>query len=714
MRRPAACVFALGFLLCGATAQVATARIVRMEILRNESAFGGQQFGNTGAYEHLTGQAYGEIDPADPHNTIIQDLRLAPRNARGIVEYVTNVEILRPADITRGNHVLFLELANRGNKTGLVIFNDGIPASSQLNALTAAGDGYLMREGYTLVWFGWQQDVLPGDGRMVMGHVVAHNPDGSPITGIVRAEISLPRLTQPKPSLPISASWLTLLSHDSYPSATIDNGTPDPDGFLPSLTVRARENEPRRSIPNAEWSFARCADDSQPQPDAKSVCYPSGFQPGLLYELIYRAQDPLVMGLGFAVTRDLGSFLRNARADANGNTNPVYQPNQVAILEGSSQSGRMIRTFLHLGFNQDESGARVFDGAFPHIGGGMIALNIRFAQPGHAWGEQIDHLYPAYEFPFTYAHQRDPLTGREQGLLDRCGTTDTCPRIFHVATALEMWEGRQSLGLTDTLGRTDVPDPPNVRTFIMASTEHVPAGIPLTRPGGPPWFCQQQLNPNPQRWTLRALLHDFMQWVRDGVPPPDSVAARIAEGSLVSPDSVRFPAIPANNYGGVERAATRRAMIADMLHVLDFGPEYDAANSSGIIGINPPRVGSGTYGVLVPQVDADGNDIAGVRSVFLRVPVGTYTGWNPFQSDFFGGGQCNLGGSFIPFAPTRAEREARDDARLSIQERYPDKQAYVAAFRTAAQRLVEQRMLLPEDAAALVASAERDGIRAGP
>lgn len=343
----------------------------------------------------------------------------------------------------------------------------------------------------------------------------------------------------------------------------------------------------------------------------------------------------------------------------------------------------------------------------------MIALNIRFAQPGHAWGEQIDHLYPAYDFPFTYAHQRDPLTGRELGLLDRCTTTDTCPRIFHVATALEMWEGRQSLGLTDTLGRTDVADPPNVRTFIMGSTEHVPASVPLAGPGGPPWFCRQQLNPNPQRWTVRALLHDFIQWVRDGVPPPDSVIPRIDDGSLVPSDAVRFPAIPANNYGGVERAATR-LMIADALHVLDFGPEYDAANSSGIISINPPRIGSAAYGVLVPQVDADGNDIGGIRSVFLQVPVGTYTGWNPFQSDFFSGGQCNLGGSFIPFAATRAEREARGDARLSIEERYPDKQAYVAAFRTAAQRLVEQRMLLPDDAAVLVAAAERDGIRAGP
>ena len=711
MPRTVASIAAIGLLLL-CFGGSSSAHITRLEILRTEPAFDGQQFGSTGAYEHLTGRAYGEVDPADPKNAVIQDLNLAPRNARGMVEYATSVEILKPKDMARGNRVLLFEVANRGNKVALAIFNGAATSGpAQRNALSTAGDGYLMREGYTVVWFGWQQDVLAGNGRMLMDHVVAHNRDGSPVTGLARAEMTVSADT---PSLPISASWLTGLGHDSYPTAELDHRVPFSDGFVPALTVRERENEPRRPIPNSEWSFARCPVGGASEPDPKSLCYPTRFKPGSIYELTYRAKDPLVMGLGFIAARDLGKFLKNARVDEAGGANPVYRSDQAAILEGSSQSGRMIRTFLHLGFNQDESGPRVFDGAYPHIGGGMIALNIRFAMPGHAWGEQIDHLYPAYDFPFTYARQHDPLTGREQGLLDRCRSTETCPRIFHVATVLEIWEGRQSLGLTDPLGRTDLPDLTNVRTFIMASTQHAPASLPLALPDAPPYFCHQQLNPNPQLYTLRALLHAFTEWVRDDAAPPDLVVPRIADGTLVPADAVHFPAIPQNNYGGVQRAATRRAPGANILHVLDFGSAYDAGHSSGIISIELPHIGSATYGVLVPQVDLDGNDLAGIRSVFLQVPVGTYTGWNPFRPDFFGGGQCNLAGSFIPFAATRAERSATGDPRLSIEERYPSKESYVAAIRAAVDKLVMQRLLLPEDADNVVATAGREGIRSGP
>ncbi len=448
-------------------------------------------------------------------------------------------------------------------------------------------------------------------------------------------------------------------------------------------------------------------------PDEKHLCYPVGFKPGHLYELIYRGKDPLVLGIGFAATRDLGAFLRNTAQDATGAANPVYRPGQVAIIEGSSQSGRMIRSFLALGFNQDEAGRRVFDGAFPHIGGGLMPLNVRFGQPVRAWGEQTDHIYPAYDFPFTYARQLDPLTGRNAGLLDRCTATATCPRIFHVATALEMWEGRQSLGLTDPLGLKDVPDPPGVRTFIMASTQHGAAPLPL--PAAPPFGnCQQQPNPNPQVWTMRALLQNFVGWVRDNAAPPPSTVPRIFNRTLVAPDQVGFPPIPANSYGGVPRPATSTARLADTLHVLDFGPLFRAGDSSGIITVEPPRVGTAGYGVLVPQVDADGNDLAGIRSVFLQVPIGTYTGWNLGRKDRFENGLCNLQGSFVPFAPTRAEREAAGDPRPSLEERYPTRDAYLAAFRAAADRLVAERFLLPEDAQTLVQEAERTGIRAAP
>jgi Alpha/beta hydrolase domain len=693
----------------------ADARITHIEITKTEPAFGGQSFGDVGPYEHLTGRVMGELDPADPANSGIQDINLAPRNAHGMVEYVTSVELLKPADMARGNRILFFEVNNRGNKLAPGSFNEGVAGSvADRNALSSAGDGWLMRAGYTMVWFGWEMDVRPGMSRVAMPPIVAHNHGGSAVTGIVRSEIITP---VPAANLPISLSQqiqnYPVDSYDSYPTASLDNSAPFPDGFRPTLTVRAREQDPREPIPNDAWSFATCEQGAAPAPDEKHVCYRDGFKPGRLYELIYRAKDPTVGGLGFAAARDLGAFLRNSDKDDAGTANPVYRPDNLAVVEGSSQSGRMIRSLIALGFNRDEAGRRVFDGAFPHIGGGLMPLNVRFGQPVRAWGEQTDHLYPAYDFPFTYARQTDPLTQRTQGLLDRCGATDTCPQLFHVATALEMWEGRQSLGLTDPLGRTDVADPPNVRTYIVASTQHGPAPLPLA--ARPPFGnCQQQPNPNPQIWTMRALLTAFTGWVRDGVEPPPSAKPRIADGTLVPPDRVRFPEIPANFYDEVERPAVSPLRIYDSLHVLDFGPLYRAEDSSGVLTREPPHVGSGSYGILEMQVDADGNDLAGIRSVFLQTPIGTYTGWNLGRKDRFENGMCNLQGSFIPFAATRAERIATGDPRLSLEERYPTKEAYLAAFKRAADDLVAKRFLLPDDAALLVRRAESEGIRSGP
>jgi hypothetical protein len=474
-----------------------------------------------------------------------------------------------------------------------------------------------------------------------------------------------------------------------------------------------RQQEARQPIPNTEWSFAACPGGTPPQPSDVQICYPAGFQPGRLYELIYRAKDPLVLGLGYAAMRDLAAFFKHEPRDASGTANPIYRPGAKAVIQGSSQSGRNIRTFLHLGFNQDEAGRIVYEGALPHIGGGLAALNIRFAHAGRAWGEQVDHLYPAYDFPFTYARLNDPITGRTQGILDRCRPTNTCPRIVHVATALEMWEGRQSLGLTDPLGTTDVADPESVRTYIMASTQHVAASVPLA--AQPPFGnCQQQPNPNPQIWTMRALLIAFTRWVRDDEVPPTSAVPRIADRTLVPPEDVRFPNIPASTYGGVPRAAVKFLRVTNPLHVLDFGPQYRAQDSTGIITVEPPRIGSRPYRLLVPQVDADGNDLAGIRSVHLQVPIGTYTGWNLYRGGRFEDGFCSLQGSFIPFARTRAERLATGDSRPSLEERYPSREAYVEAVRRAANDLVSQRFLLADDAAALVAETEKDGVRVAP
>jgi hypothetical protein len=695
----------------------AQARITRIEISHVEPAFGGQSFGAAGVFERATGRAYGEVDPAAAANAPIQDIGLAPRNASGMVEYSTDIDILRPADPAKGNKVLLFNVLNRGNKGAEDLFNADVTGSqADRNRLASPGDGWLQRQGYTLIWFGWQADVLPGDGRMTFSVPAARNADGSPLEGVVRSELVVRAAAT---TLNLSSGWFTGLTHNSYPTVSTDNRTPLADGFLPTLTVRGRENAPREPISSVDWRFGACSQSDAPDP--KQICYPAGFQPGKLYELIYRARDPLVMGLGFAVARDLGAFLRSADHDDAGTANPVaHGPDIRTIVMGTSQSGRMIRSLIHLGFNEagpnaPVPNARVFDGALPHIGGGLLPLSLRFAQPGRAWGQQVDHLYPAYDFPFTYARVQDPLTERSQGILDRCTVSSTCPRIFHAATALELWEGRQSLGLTDPLGRREVPEPPDVRTFIMVGTQHAPAGLPL--PTSAPFgfnACVQQPNPNPHTWTMRALLAGLTAWVRDGTAPPDSIVPHMRDETLVPPDKVRFPLIPANGYGGVQRPAAHWVGDVNPLHVLNFGPQYKPGETGGVITREPPHQNEGSYTMLVPQVDADGNDIGGVRSIYTLVPIGTYTAWNHFRADWFDGGFCNFTGSFLPFAPTKAERLATGDPRLSIEERYPDKAAYVASIRSAAATLVEQRMLLAEDRDRLVAEAERDGVRTGP
>jgi len=689
----------------------ADARITRIEITRTEPAFAGASFGSVGPYERVTGKAFGEVDPKLPGNAIIQDIQLAPKNSRGMVEYVTDIDGLRPVDRSKSNGILFFNILNRGNKGGLALFDANVRGGAGVNNLTDAGDGFLLQKGYTLVWFGWQADVLPGNGRMTMTVPVAHNPDGSAITGVVRSELIT--LT-PTNKLTLSSGWFSGGSAP-YPSVGTDNRVPLSDGFVPTLTVRHRQPSPRIPIPNTEWSFAACAQNGEPPvPSATQICYPAGFKPGELYEITYRAKDPLILGLGFAATRDLGAFLKAAAKDDSGTANPVLIPNARTIVMGSSQSGRFIRTFINLGFNRAEDGKIVFDGAFPEIGGGQLPLNVRWGQPGRGAGNaEVDNQVPGAEFPFTYGQETDPLTGRTGGILDRCNATHTCPKIVHAATSLEMWELRQSLGFTDPLGTKDLPDPPNVRTYLMVSTQHAPAALPL--PTQPPFGpCQQQPNPNPHTWTVRALLEALSAWITTGTEPPPSARPTISAGNLVSADQVHFPAIPANTYGGVNRPAVKFLALSNPLHTLDFGKDYHSTDVSGILNGELPKVGTARYGNLVPQVDEDGNDLGGIRNVFIQVPIGTYTGWNLFNSRLYEDGVCTLAGSFIPFASTIQERQSTGDPRKSLEERYPNKDAYVAEVKKAAESLVKQRYLLPEDAATLIKQAEDNGIRQAP
>jgi hypothetical protein len=703
-------------------ASTVEARITRIQITTTESpTFAGASFGSVGQFEKLTGTAYGEVDPHHPLNAIIQDIDLAPRNARGMVEYSTDIYILKPIDMAKGNRMLFYHVVNRGN--GGIPFNVGVPGG---NNPTVAGDGFLQNMGYTLIKSGWQPDVLSGNSRMTMQVPIARNHNGSSITGTVRAEFIVPAAIT---TLNLSSGTFTGLTHASYPTVSTNNKVALADGFLPTMTVRSHEKDPRAPMSNNAWAFGSCPDGVTLTPSATQICmFGTGFQPGRIYELLYRGQDPIVIGLGYAGMRDLIAFFKHKRHDDAGTANPLWVadgPDQksnrdddrnderdghgtLAVFSGASQSGRNMRTFIHLGFNQDEHGRIVFDGAFPLIGGGRAAFNIRFGQPGRAWGYVADHVYPAYQFPFTYGELQDPVSGQKGGILKRCLKTDTCPKIFHFATSLEIWEGRQSLGLTDPLGVRDVQDPDFVKTYLQTSTQHGPAAFPpgFTASLGP---CQQQLNPNSYLETQRALWVALTDWLKHGVEPPPSHAPRLRDGTLVPPTRVNFPHIPANNYGGISRPAVKFLALANPLSVLNYGPLFNGLDESGLLTVEPPTVGTRPYTILVPQVDADGNDIGGIRSTAVLAPTATYTGWNlysgVFQDDF-----CTLSGSYIPFARTFQERTSTGDPRLSLAERYGTHAGYVDAVRKATQKLVNQRLLLQVDADRLIGAADASDI----
>jgi hypothetical protein len=657
------------------------ARITRIVIDRVESpTFEGASFGDIGQYEKIVGRAFGEVDPLDPLNAIIADIALAPRNERGMVEYNTDFYLLKPVDATRGNGLLYYNVVNRGNKGGLNALNFGVVGG---NEPTDPGDGFAMKRGYTFLWSGWQPDVLPGGGRMTMRVPIATEA-GAEIADTIRTEYIVNAATN---TLNLSSGSFTGLTHASYETVSLDNSTA-------TLTIRMGEANPRELVPNDKWAFADCTNVPFPgEPSTTKICLQDGFDPNFIYELLYTAKNPTVLGLGFAATRDLVAFFRHEEQDDEGTLNPLAGAVQTAIMEGSSQSGRYVRTFLDLGFNEDENGRIVFEGMNPHISPGRIPLNVRFGQPGRAYGQHEDHLFPAYESPYTWDPVFDPVAERTAGLLDRCRVKGACPKIIQTVSSTEYWQGRMSLDTTEALGQNDLDIPDNVRIYHFASTQHGPAATPNLG------ICQQLSNPNPYFEARRALLLVALEhWVLEGIEPPSSQFSTLSEGTLVPSDkeSIGWPDIPGVKYTG----------LLNELTLLDFGPEFNHRDESGIITEPPTVVASRDYAVLVPKVDEDGNEIAGIRSTTLQAPLGTYTGWNLRRAGFAEDEVCGLQGSFIPFRKTQAERMEAGDPRPSLEERYGTHEGYVEAVRAAAEELVTERFLLPEDAERLVQQAE--------
>ncbi len=633
----------------------------------------GERFGDGGAYEALSGRASFALDPDAPLNAPICDLALAPRDAAGMVRFSADCWILRPLDPARAGGTLLFDVLNRGNKTALRLNNAVV--NNRPQRAEHFGDGFLMRRGVTVVACAWQWDASEGLGRMTM------QVPSAPISGPVRCQFVPGRPT----------ALMPLADRDHLPLEPADPEQPDA-----TLTVRDAPFAPPQPLPRSAWRFCGRASEAggEPAPGRSHVWLDGGFAPGRIYEVVFRGENPPLAGLGFAAVRDFVSFLRH---EAQGN--PLAEGSGAlparAIAWGVSQSGRFLRHFLYEGFNEDEVGRTVFDGVLCDIAGAPRgSFNHRFAQPSRFDRGHEGNGYPTEQYPFHDLPVPDPLTGRNAGQFDRLIARGHAPKLFYTNSSNEYWAKGASLIHTDPLGRRDVPPAESVRIYHVAGTGHVAGPFPPGEAGYQPGVAEPigryPATPVDRRAVLRALFLALEAWLRDGTEPPASCYPRIADGTLVdgATAAAQWPALP-----GVRLPAGPRPAYEP-----DFGPDW----ARGIIAQEPPAAGR-EYPTLVPALDADGNELAGLRLPEVAVPLATYTGWNLRHPDT-GAPQAmaNVLGSVFPFAPTAAQAAARGDPRPSIAERYAGREDYLARVRGAAQELVARRLLLEDDVPALL------------
>ncbi|MCW5965673.1 MAG: hypothetical protein KIT83_16670, partial [Bryobacterales bacterium] len=572
----------------------------------------------------------------------------------------------------KGNGTVICEVVNRGNKLLLPFFQNGVRAADpQLEE--HFGDGFLMNQGYALLWVGWQFDVPDGEDRLRVHLPVARNVDGTLIRGLVRSEI----LVNDR----VLSHTLADRDHKAYPVA-------DPDDDQNVLTVRDSREAGRREIPRSQWRFARM-EDGQVTPDPTRVYLDGGFEPNKFYELVYVAENPPVAGLGLVALRDAAAYMKHGEGALFGVQDYHYQR---AYSFGISQSGRLLRTMLYHGLNQDEDGNRVFDGMLIHVaGGGRGSFNLRFAQPSRDGHPFVNMFYPTDIYPFSDEAQADPETKREEGILSRILENDDemLPKIFYTNSSYEYW-GRAASQIHTTLdARKDLKPHETSRIYHMAGGQHGPQAWPPTHTQG-----QQLANPNDYRPAMRALLVHLHHWVKDGTVPPESRIPTLKDRSLVPPERLRWPRIP--NAPLVTRV--QKAYRAD------YGPKFWR---DGIADNEPPVLGK-EFPLLVPQVDADGNETAGVQTVELLAPLATYTGWNPFRGNAGPAHELSsMVGSFIPFPRTKEEATAAGDPRKPVDTRYKDREDYHRRAQQAAARLVKEGFLLPADVEGEVSRALR-------
>ncbi len=584
----------------------ADAAIAGMEVIKREDVAGG--------YERIRAKAHFTLDPKLPANQLIRDLEFAPKNDKGLVEFSADIEVLKPRDPSEGNGTLLLDVVNRGGQT--------------IGMFTEA---FLIEQKFTVAWVGWQWDVPKNPEKLRMYPAVAKG-----VEGIVRAELTIHE--------PTTVMNLADRDHQAYPVADAKNL---------ELTVRNSPLGVRSVVPAAQWKL-----------NGTQIEMPGGFRPGAIYELVYPARDPAIVGLGIAATRDLVSFLKF------GGPGHLLLADQRRFLKrsiayGASQSGRFLRTMLHGGLNTDENGKLVFDGVWANVaGGGRGSFNHRFAQASRDGHPTMNFFYPTDIFPFSDLPQKDPVTGQTAGLLP---DPAKAPKIFYTNGSAEYWGRAASLIHTTPDGRQDAPVPETTRIYFVAGAQHGPQKFPpaAVKNG------TNLANSNDYRPLFRALLMAMHEWLKDGTAPPDSSYPRMEQRQLVPVTSWGFPK-------PIATAVPTRALNGQRL---DFGPDFA---TKGIVSKEPPTVGE-PFPALVPQVDDDGNEIAGVKLPQIAVPLATYTGWN-LRRDVFTSDTVNMTGSTLPFA------------KAKILEKYGNREEYLVKTKEAIRQLVQRRLLLAAEA----------------
>lgn len=652
---------AAGVLASAAFIGLARAEVVRVQIDSRAPIEG--EFGAVGKYELIRGVFFGELDPADRRNAIIQDLARAPRNARGRVEYSSTFALAKPVEMGKASGFLFYAAANRG-----AMRLDGGP------------------EGRIFLTSGWQGDIPPAANLQYATLPVARNRDGTAIVGPALARFV--DMAAGAQSLPLRGGQAPGVPRPAPASL---------DTTLARLVRHATDGDAGTVIAATDFAFADCTATPFPgKPDPGQLCIRGGFDNRYAYDLTYQAKDPIVMGIGFAATRDIISFIRHA-PDSAAAPNPVAGQVKWVIGTGVSQAGNFLRTLVNLGFTADEKNRKVFDGIHPQIASRQNALNIRFSVPGGASSDLYD---AGNEGTASWTRYNDRVRGQgTHSLLDRCNASKTCPKVFDTFGASELWNLRNSINLVGADARADLPLPGNVRRYYFPGVTHGGGGggfellsMESRKPNG----CLLPANPNPSRDSIRALNLALERWVATGREPPPSAYPTLARAELVTPTATGAPVIP-----GMPRTGT----VYNRFLNYDFGPEYRRADVSGVMTRLPPSYDT-RIATLVARVNADGNEEAGVPSVQLQVPLGTYLGWNVSTVGYYKGANCGFQGGFIPFARTRAERLSAGDPRLSIEERYADHAAFVAQVKAAADQLVARGFLLADDAQRIVGQAE--------